>query len=145
MKAITLWQPWASLIAWGYKTIETRSHGRFAGLVGERIAIHAGLRYDPRTFSHTWGVCHYANRMRPRAINHMRDICFDCPKLPRGAVVCTAVVLEHRLLTRADSEAALCSADGLYGLILGDVERPAEPIVVRGHQGVWIWDDGYVL
>jgi predicted transcriptional regulator len=43
MKVITLWQPWASFIALGWKTIETRTHDRFKNLVCERIAIHAGL------------------------------------------------------------------------------------------------------
>ncbi|HVM07165.1 MAG TPA: ASCH domain-containing protein [Acidimicrobiales bacterium] len=38
MKAISLWQPWASLIAYGVKTIETRSWSTpYRG----RIAIHA--------------------------------------------------------------------------------------------------------
>ena len=139
MKAITLWQPWASLIAAGHKTIETRTHNRFAGLVGERIAIHAGTRYDPRTWAGTWGVPHYLGRMSALSISQIRDICYDCPKLPRGAVVCTAVVLEYRLLTRDDSDAALCSARGLCGLILGDIKQLADTVTVRGHQGIWSW------
>ena len=43
MKAITLWQPWASLIADGTKTIETRSWAPPSSLLGQRIAIHAAL------------------------------------------------------------------------------------------------------
>lgn len=40
MKAITLWQPWASLVATGAKIIETRSWGtRHRG----PIAIHAAM------------------------------------------------------------------------------------------------------
>lgn len=42
MKALTLHQPYASLIARGVKTIETRTWPAPAGLIGERIAIHAG-------------------------------------------------------------------------------------------------------
>ena len=42
MKALTLHQPWASLIAGGRKTIETRPWAPPCGLVGERFAIHAG-------------------------------------------------------------------------------------------------------
>ena len=44
MKAITLHQPYASLIAAGVKRIETRSWTAPAALIGERIAIHAGKR-----------------------------------------------------------------------------------------------------
>lgn len=42
MKALTLHQPWASLIALGVKTIETRSWRAPQALIGQRIAIHAG-------------------------------------------------------------------------------------------------------
>ena len=44
MKAITLWQPWASLIADGRKTVETRSWAPPKALIGHRIAIHASKR-----------------------------------------------------------------------------------------------------
>src|SRR5208282_5501454 len=43
MKAITLWQPWASLIVDGRKPIETRP--RPWHYVGQ-VAIHAGLHVD---------------------------------------------------------------------------------------------------
>ncbi len=42
MKALTVRQPWASLIVLGIKTIETRSWKLPAAMVGQRIAIHAG-------------------------------------------------------------------------------------------------------
>ena len=42
--AITLHQPWASLIALGIKTVETRSWPAPTRLVGQRIAVHAGKR-----------------------------------------------------------------------------------------------------
>lgn len=44
MKALTLWQPWASLIDRGVKTIETRSWAAPRSLIGKRIAIHAAKR-----------------------------------------------------------------------------------------------------
>ena len=43
MKALTLHQPWASLIACGAKRIETRSWPPPKSLIGKRIAIHAGI------------------------------------------------------------------------------------------------------
>lgn len=48
MKVITLWQPWASLVAYGIKTIETRSRrSPWSCVAGETIAIHAAKR-EPR-------------------------------------------------------------------------------------------------
>lgn len=44
MHALTVWQPWASLIACGAKQIETRSWPAPEALWGERIAIHAAKR-----------------------------------------------------------------------------------------------------
>lgn len=47
MKAISLWQPWASLIAAGVKAYETRSWAPPRELIGKPIAIHAAKRIDP--------------------------------------------------------------------------------------------------
>lgn len=46
IKAITLHQPWATLIALGFKTFETRSWATLA--VGDPLAIHAGKKNFPR-------------------------------------------------------------------------------------------------
>lgn len=43
-KVLTLHQPWATLIALGVKSIETRSWRAPKSLVDERIAIHAGAK-----------------------------------------------------------------------------------------------------
>ena len=52
MKALTIRQPWASLIALGVKTIETRSWPtRYRG----PIAIHAGLRHPYKDLDHLPG------------------------------------------------------------------------------------------
>jgi hypothetical protein len=44
MKAITIWQPWASLIMAGAKPYEFRSWPAPRALRGQRVAIHAGAR-----------------------------------------------------------------------------------------------------
>ena len=44
MHAISLWQPYASLIADGVKTKETRSWFPSREALGKRIAIHASKR-----------------------------------------------------------------------------------------------------
>lgn len=43
-KALTLHQPWASLVALGIKSIETRSWAPPKALIGERLLVHAGRR-----------------------------------------------------------------------------------------------------
>ena len=44
MKAISLWQPWASAIAVGLKSIETRSWPAPKSVIGCQLAIHAAKR-----------------------------------------------------------------------------------------------------
>jgi hypothetical protein len=46
MKAITLKQPWASLVASGLKQVENRTWAVPKSIRGERIAIHAGKGWD---------------------------------------------------------------------------------------------------
>jgi hypothetical protein len=129
MKAITLWQPWASLIEWKLKTIETRKHNRFKGLVGERVAIHASKRMDEQSF------------LIVQQYLESRDYNRLFTKLPQGVVVCTAMVEDARWLTPEDADQALCfTSDELFGLVLTDIQSlgPDYP-VAKGSQGIWTW------
>ena len=44
MRAVTLWQPWASLVMGGWKPYEFRPYRAPKWLEGHRIVIHAGAR-----------------------------------------------------------------------------------------------------
>lgn len=46
MKALTIWQPWASLIIAGAKPWEWRGWEPPASIIGQRIVIHAGKRAE---------------------------------------------------------------------------------------------------
>lgn len=83
MKAMTIRQPWATLIATGAKPFETRTFGP-QKLIGERVAIHAGKM-----------PVHIA--MRGMDSPEVQTIAAaideeDFPDLPLGAVLCTAVI-----------------------------------------------------
>lgn len=45
--ALTLWRPWAWSVATGAKRIENRGWRPPPGLIGQRLAIHAGEKWDP--------------------------------------------------------------------------------------------------
>lgn len=47
MRAVSLWQPYASLIACGAKPYETRDWAPPRELIGQPIAIHAAKKIDP--------------------------------------------------------------------------------------------------
>lgn len=117
MKAITLWQPWASLIADRRKTIETRPRPwKHTGLV----AIHAGLKVD-------------------------REACvrfgYDPDTIPRGCIVAVALkgacVRFPHLSAPADPYGDF--TPGRYGYILHAVWRLTKAIPASGMQGFWEW------
>lgn len=132
MKAITLHQPWASLVAFGLKTIETRTHDRFRSLVGQTIAIHGGLAFQLGTVVRIRADYRLPVERLVEANKHA--------KAYRGCIVCVATVTAHRRLADADSRAALCLADGLFGLDLDNVRRFKEPIPATGRRGIWTWE-----
>lgn len=126
LSIISLWQPWSNWVALGWKTIETRTHSRFRGLVGQRIGIHSALKWDE----------HALNAASP----YLReDQILETESFLRlgGAVICTALVEDFRFLEPGDAPSALIECDTFRtGLFLRDVE--VIPLVcMRGRQGIW--------
>lgn len=90
MKALTLWQPWASAIAIGLKTIETRSWEAPTWLNGHRIAITAAKRNTPdlRRF--------WSEKVKSNPDFIARFACAgiaDWTDMPLGGVVCIATLV----------------------------------------------------
>lgn len=148
MRALTLHQPWASLIACGAKRIETRSWStRHRGL----LAIHAGKNQKP---SRSFEAQQLGRALSQQQWNEM----------PFGAVVAVAVVAEVHYIDRtvhsSDPELVALSGEGFpvdhwpvpaeqvpYGdyrpgrwaWMLTDVSPLDPPIPAIGHQGLWLW------
>ena len=141
MKAISLWQPWASFIAIGIKPFETRSWDAPRWLIGQRVAVHAAKKAvsaDDREWARRHGI----------------------DDLPLGAIVCTAQLAGSYLLSSQSPQgvravrfghAAIVGslfdefdefgdyADGRWAWLLTDVDRFKPPIEARGAQGFWNW------
>jgi len=133
-RILTLWQPWAGLMAAGLKTIETRSWStKFRG----PIAIHAAKRaVDLRTVAAfgdlvdridtgLWQQCH-ATKASFRAL---------------GAIVAVGnlvdVVPTTSLIDLSDLEAGLGDySRGRFGWVFEDIVALPEPISFRGGQGL---------
>lgn len=140
MKAITILQPWASLIANGQKRIETRSW--YTPHRGE-IAIHAGKKLEPDSVGwfqeeHDW--------FAELGIE-------DIDALPRGCVIATArlthcVKFEHGATHRINQTGQYPPYEtwlgdfspGRFGWVLSDVKPINPPIPARGYQGLWDWE-----
>lgn len=103
MKAISLWQPWASLIACGVKVYETRDWAPPRDLIGQRIAIHAAKKVDKDAArlaeeivygQHKSGGFELADKIRASFDGTPIELlgAFGEAALPAGCVVCTAVI-----------------------------------------------------
>ena len=128
MKAITLHQPWATLVAYGYKAIETRSWPVPSRHLGHLVAIHAGRQEDSRF------------RLASEVFDRL-----GVDQLPRGAVVAVARIMNCRPTEElAPAPPDRCFGDyspGRYGWELGDVRPISTPVYVRGYQGLWMLPD----
>ena len=134
MKALTIWQPWATLIALGYKRIETRPRPyRYRGW----LAVHAALRWE----------------------DDQKALCEREPfksalegqgELPLGAIVGVGFLsdCEHTEILAAEILAGDSFwsgdeldfgdfTDGRAGLVIGPTRLIEPPIPIRGHQGLW--------
>lgn len=134
MKALTVWQPWASLIAWGEKTIETRSW--FTPYRGP-LAIHAGARWTREQQTCCWQPG-FAQALIRHGINAPDE-------LPRGAIVCivqlVATFRTDTLRERLDIPELRFGdyTPGRFAWKLDVIEVLKEPIPASGKQGLWEW------
>jgi hypothetical protein len=101
VKAISLWQPWASLIACGAKPFETRHWAPPQGLIGQTIAIHAAKKVDRSAialaeevyYAHSLGDSDDCHEKLEEAILGTPDSMmakFGPAVFPVGCIVCTA-------------------------------------------------------
>ncbi len=138
MKVITLWQPWATFIMLGWKTIETRTHDRFKNLIGETIGIHAGNAFD-RDWEELAGEYLSGHQLTTIKCN------FDFFNEARGKIICTTKVEKTEWLYTRSSKRALINCDpkenGFYrfGLFLENIKK-IKPIAAKGKQGIWNYD-----
>ena len=132
MKAISLWQPYASLVACGLKRVETRSWPtKYRG----PILIHAGKRWTPELEA---TARHFRERFS------WRTYVPSVGALPLGAVVAVARITECHEMDRAwiEAQSPLERAAGVwlpgrFGWVLEDVRAPGAPIPLKGRQGLF--------
>ena len=112
MKALSIRQPWAWLIANGYKDIENRTWDtKFRG----RIYVHTGQRIDPNDFQ--------------RQREHVRTSGIMIPELVTGAVIGEVDIVD--CVTQSDSP----WFDGPCGLVLANPVAYVKPIPCKGQLG----------
>ncbi len=145
MKALTIHQPYASLIAAGAKSFETRSwepsDAQLA--IGDLLAIHAGVGGHPDPYYNPSVVCAMRSaRLLPQG--HDYPWVKDRDRiLPLGSVVAVvrflgawstsdALIMDHEMPLGDYSE-------GRFAWSLKLVVQLPEPIPAKGAQRLWNW------
>jgi hypothetical protein len=156
VKALTVWEPWASLIVGSpsappQKPVENRDWRPPASLIGERVAIHAGKTFDANAFYSIF----VEGLFGPVRSPYPADTAF-----PRGAIVGVAtldrvIALQYQRDERMFfggrfahlSPETIASwgldADGLrwfvgrFGWVFRDRRHIATPVECKGAQGLW--------
>lgn len=130
MRAISLWQPWATAIAVGVKKIETRHWAPPQTVYGQRIAIHAAKRWGPDERAFAAQARIFSRGAIPEVI-------------PLGAIIATCVVSAWRDAWLEDQEGRISPMEKYFGnyapnryawVLTGVVPLPS-PIPYRGAQG----------
>ncbi len=127
IKAITLEQPFASLVSIGAKTVETRSW--FTDHRGA-IAIHSGNTMKPVTDSY------YSSLLISAGL--------DCKRLPLGKIIAIARLVSCKkiITTEIPCYPQLAFSDftlDWYAFELADIKPLAAPVSVPGGYQLWEW------
>jgi hypothetical protein len=133
MKALSLWQPWASAIWFGWKRIETR--GWSTDYRGP-LAIHAAKRWTAEERAFWADAC--------------EEECFDPAgyEMPLGAVICTVCLVDVRptselrgLISAQEERWGNYSTRDAetgrlrHGLLFEGLQRLPQPVPFKGMQG----------
>lgn len=140
MRALTLKQPWATIVALGLKPVENRSWKLPDALMGEDFAIHAGLTTDVEGAQ--WILKHFADD---------KVVC-DLVRghQHHGAVLGIAKLAGYlhggKFFYRFGNEIRVKDDHpllhnkwffGKYGFVLEDVRTCMHPVPARGMQMFW--------
>lgn len=152
MKALTLWQPWASLVALGHKRIETRCWTtKYRG----DLAIHAAQSIPAKWLG--------ASRHQPEFRDALADI-FNCRRdrdermgfhvddairnLPRGKVLCIVRLDDVRETDESHDPELIGRLEHLFGnyevgryaWYLNSLRVLDPPISAKGNRMLWNWE-----
>jgi hypothetical protein len=151
LPALTIWQPWASLIMAGCKPYEFRTWPAPRHRWGQRIAIHAAARPVRKAEVAEWllrlrGPDAWATAMHNEpAIEILEKIHPSPGILPIGVVLGTALLGEPRRGSEIVEEFggplsnAAREQHSHWGWPLTEIEPFDEPVPARGAQGFWTW------
>ena len=149
LRALTIWQPWATLVIAGWKPYEFRGWPAPKFIVGQRLVIHAGARPVRKKEVQfllsqlTSGI--FFGGLKPEAMLLLEDVLMDRRTLPLSAGLGTVRVgTPHRSCDLWPDEFKGYSDSELQEVSNWawpmEEATPFTPIVpTPGRQGLWKW------
>ena len=141
MKALTLYQPWATLVAIGAKKIETRSWStNYRG----PLAIHASNERKYIDMRSKYYICDkepfYSVLMEEYGPFKVLGLPHEI--LPRGAIIAICKLegcfkIEEGLLLKRQERLFGDYTPGRFRWMLGEVKKLKKPITTKGAMGLW--------
>lgn len=139
MKAITIKQPYATLLALGYKQYETRS---WATTYRGDFAIHAGKTMDRKAFEDAEIV----ELLKAAGYQNMKE-------LPLGAVIATCTLVNCMKVTKNALHQGYAMtektriygipyklgnfSEGRYAWVFENMQMLTKPILMNGRLSIW--------
>jgi len=148
MKALTLFQPWATLVAIGAKKIETRSWTtNYRG----PLAIHSSKKFSKENRILTYGEEYFRETLMKALIIPSQKYGMVPEDLPCGFIlaICDLFVV-YRIGNNPMKDGRPISGQerafgdytpGRYMWMLGNIKKLGRPIPVKGAMGLWEWNE----
>lgn len=140
--ALTIWQPWASLIVEGIKPYEFRGWPTPDHVIGKRIVIHAAKR--PMRTAEIAAALQLLERGHDdgmdaaRAFDLLEAVWRRERELPVAAALGSAILspaVECTVLFKDVPDVD----PNKWGWPLSEIRRWPEPVPISGKQGFWHW------
>ncbi len=125
MKALSIKQPWAWAIAYGFKTIETRN----------RPTKHRGELLIVSSLKPDKALMDWFQKETGMKVDGQMEY---------GKAIAVADLVDCRVMVEADGDAALCDVyKDAWSWVFENI-RKIEPFPVKGQLGIYEWDCEYV-
>lgn len=141
MKALSLWQPWASLMAVGAKRIETRSwQTAYRGF----IAIHAAQKWNMDLREQCMARPFYERLFGDGHFENVGQLPRDCFVAVGKLRHCLATTDHPKLIpSRGTDEFRFGDySEGRFMWVFDEIWKLSSPVYSRGHQTLWTLEEG---
>jgi activating signal cointegrator 1 len=152
VKALSLWEPWATLVRRGLKLYETRDWPMPASIVGQPLAIHAAKKvFVPERWHDVFRRQLSADEVYPP----FSYGCILCVVHPHHSIKVGEAKLNFSMAEPARAKRELLygnyididpdSGKQRWATHLKDIRVLPEPIPFSGQQGIFNWPEGDAL